>query len=606
MTEKVKEHLPHWDLSNVYPSLDSAEFGNANARMKEITADIKGYIEEHKIGSQAHKDSDAKTLNEIISGFIDLSNEAFTLAGTLQAYIFSYISTDSRNTAAAKALSEWEQVFVDLNQQEEVIFKSWIGGLVEKMPAILEHGGTAAEHAFYLQETSEQSRFLMSTPEESLAAELNLSGANAWSKLHGTITSQLSWEIENEDGDVEKLPMTAIINLRSHASETMRQRGYEAELAAWKSVENQLAACLNGVKGAVNTLNHRRGRDDALHSSLDAARIDRGTLEAMLSAMEDSFPMFRRYFKSKAEKMGKKSLPWYDLFAPLGKVDRTFTYEEGKQFILDNFGAFSPGLADYAKKAFDNDWLDVPPREGKRAGAFCMGIPAVEESRILLNWDGSMDSVSTLAHELGHGFHNECLRGKTLLNTNTPMTLAETASIMCETIVVGAAIKAAADEEEELGLLETALNGDSQVVVDIYSRYLFENEVFNRRDKSELSAEELSEMMEDAQKKTYGEGLDPNYLQKYMWTWKPHYYFAGLSFYNYPYTFGLLFATGLYAIYKDRGDEFVPQYTELLGSTGLGTAAELAQRFEIDIRSKAFWKGSLDVIGGRVDRYVAL
>jgi pepF/M3 family oligoendopeptidase len=367
-----------------------------------------------------------------------------------------------------------------------------------------------------------------------------------------------------------------------------------------------LAACLNGVKGWVNTLNEHRGRQDPVHSSLDASRIDRETLEAMTGAMRDSFPMFRRYFKSKAKKLGKDSLPWWDLFAPMGNVDRTFTYEEGKQFIIDNFGAFSPQLADYAKKAFDNNWLDVPPREGKRAGAFCMGVPGKKESRILLNWDGSMDSVSTLAHELGHGFHNECLRDRTLLNTNTPMTLAETASTMCETIVVNAAIQSAADEKEELGLLETALNGDSQVVVDIYSRYLFENEVFDRRKKSELSADELSEIMENAQLETFGEGLDKNYLQKYMWTWKPHYYYSGLSFYNYPYTFGLLFATGLYAIYKQRGDEFVSEYSELLGSTGLGTAAELAKRFNIEIREKDFWQGSLDVIGERIDRYEAL
>jgi pepF/M3 family oligoendopeptidase len=435
---------------------------------------------------------------------------------------------------------------------------------------------------------------------------LALSGAAAWGKLQGTITSQLKWEIENEDGEVESMPMTAVINLRGHADEDMRRKGYEAELEAWKSVENQLAACMNGVKGAVSVINRKRGRKDDLHTAIDQARIDRETLDAMMGAMKDSFPMFHKYFKAKAQKLGKEALPWWDVFAPMGRTDRTFSYPEAQAYILENFGKFSQDLADFAQRAFDNNWVDVGPREGKRAGAFCMGIPALNESRILLNFDGNLDWVFTLAHELGHGYHNEQLKDKTMLNRQTPMTLAETASIMCETIVTNAAIKEAASPEEELAILETKLNGDSQVVVDIYSRFLFESEVFKRRAQSELSAEDFNEIMESAQKETYGDGLDENHLQKYMWTWKPHYYRHTLSFYNFPYTFGLLFGTGLYAIYKERGDEFVGQYKDLLASTGLGTAADLAARFDIDLRSPAFWEASLKVIGEYVDRYAEL
>jgi oligoendopeptidase F len=186
------------------------------------------------------------------------------------------------------------------------------------------------------------------------------------------------------------------------------------------------------------------------------------------------------------------------------------------------------------------------------------------------------------------------------------MTLAETASIMCETIVTNAAIKMAGSNEEELAILETALLGDSQVVVDIYSRYLFETEVFKRRKKAELSAEEFNEIMEWAQGETYGDGLDPDYKHKYMWTWKPHYYRPGLAFYNYPYAFGLLFGTGLYTIYQERGADFVEEYKDLLASTGMAFAADLAERFEIDLRSQSFWKGSLKLIGERVERYLNL
>ncbi len=379
-------------------------------------------------------------------------------------------------------------------------------------------------------------------------------------------------------------------------------------MQAWKTVEEPLAAAMNGIKGTVNTLNKHRGRKDPIESSLDMARIDQETLDAMLSAMHDSFPMFRRYFRAKAKKFGQKKLPWWNIFAPVGKSDTKFNFREARDFIMDNFSMFSPDLAEFAGRAFDNNWIDAEQRDGKMGGAFCMDIPGSGESRILCNFDGSIDQVSTIAHELGHGFHNDCMvkANRTRLQRRTPMTMAETASIMCETIISNASLKQVSSPEEELAILEGMLNNDSQVIVDIYSRYLFEKEVFERREKSDLSPEELSEIMERAQLATYGDGLDERYLHKYMWTWKPHYYSADLSFYNYPYSFGLMFGTGLYAIYQERGESFIPEYKDLLSSTGLGSAAELANRFGINIRDKAFWEGSLKVVEKRINRYVEI
>ena len=188
----------------------------------------------------------------------------------------------------------------------------------------------------------------------------------------------------------------------------------------------------------------------------------------------------------------------------------------------------------------------------------------------------------------------------------TPMTLAETASIMCETIVTEAVLKQVTDPQEELAVLESQIGGAAQVIVDIYSRFLFEKEVFERRAKSDLTADELNAIMEKAQKATYGDGLDERYLQKYMWTWKPHYYSPALTFYNYPYAFGLLFATGLYAIYQQRGEAFVADYKNLLASTGEASAADLADRFGIDIRTRKFWDDSIAIIGKRIERYCEL
>jgi pepF/M3 family oligoendopeptidase len=516
------------------------------------------------------------------------------------------MATDSFNKQAMRMGSEFDQVMVGI-QKVNVLLEAWVGQFKDKLPDALTLGNSAEEHAFPIQEIAEQSQYLMSEQEEILSSELSLSGSRAWSKLQGTVTSQKTVDFEL-DGEVKTLPMPALINLHAHPDESVRKRAYEAEMEAWESVKEPLAACMNGIKGWVNTLNDHRGRKDALHEPLDQGRIDRKTLQAMLGAMEDSFPTFRRYFRAKAARFGQEALPWWNVFAPTGKMEKEYSFEEARDFILRNFGTFSPELQAFAKNAFDNSWIDAEQRKGKRGGAFCMGVPGVKESRILCNFDGSLDQVMTIAHELGHGYHNFNMdqAGKTPLQRQTPMTMAETASIMCETISFNAMMETITDPQEELALLETALIGDSQVIVDIYSRFLFEKEVFERRKKSDLDADELCEIMEEAQAATYGEGLDAEHRHKFMWTWKPHYYSAGLSFYNFPYAFGMLFGVGLYAIYQRRGEDFIPDYKKLLSSTGEAPAAELAARFDIDIRDKQFWADSLAVVGKRVDRYCEL
>jgi pepF/M3 family oligoendopeptidase len=595
---------PRWDLSNVYPSLDSKEFKAAVEDYKKQVAALEKFYK-NKL-SKANARTKASELAPMVGKAIDQINKIQSLSSTIVPFIYSYVTTDSRNKLAMKALSEFEQASLPMSQLMTQ-FTAWVGRLAPRIDQIVKENKSAKAHEFMLREAAEESKYLMSEPEEMLAAEMSLSGGNAFGKLQGTVTSQLSVDFEL-DGKKEKLPMPALINMRAHPDEATRRRAYEAENNAWDGIKETLAACLNGVKGEANTLNKKRGRKDAIHASLDAARMDRKTLDAMLSAMRDSFPMFRKYFNAKASKIGKEKLAWWDIYAPVGKTNKAYSFDEARDFILENFGKFSPELSAFAKRAFDNNWIDAEQREGKRGGAFCMEVQNVKESRILSNFDGSLDQVSTLAHELGHAFHNECAykAEKTVLQQATPMTLAETASTMCETIVTEAVLATTTDPQEELAVLEAQIQGAAQVVVDIYSRYLFEKEVFERREQSELSADDFNDIMERAQKATYGDGLDDRYLQKFMWTWKPHYYSSGLSFYNYPYAFGLLFATGLYAIYKQRGEAFVEDYKNLLASTGEETAAKLAKRFGIDITRRKFWDDSLAIIGKRIDRYCEL
>ncbi len=605
--ESQPELTAHWDMSNVYPGLESPEFSQAVHTLSKILDDLKIYVEHHNISREGRVPEDRDRLADIIDGYLDRVNDVRSLFRTLMAYINSYTTTDSYNTLAKRLLSEL-QLEGTVLWKIEVRFQGWIGS-VSSIPSMLEdvttRDGSAGEHAFYLREMSEQSHYLMSEVEEALATELSLSGSSSWEKLHGVVTSQLKAQFES-DGQIEELPITVIQTKYNHPDSSIRRQAYDVEIAAWESVREPLAACLNGVRGEVNTVDKRRGRADALDGSLEKARIDRDTLEAMLAAMRGSFPAFRRYWKSKAGKLGLEQLPWWDIFAPVSKSERHFTLAEAAEFIGEQFGTFSDRLVYLTRRAFDGLWIDAEPRAGKVGGAFCMAVPAVEESRILCNFDGSLDQVATIAHELGHAYHDYCLEGKTQLQRRIPMTLAETASIFNQTIITDAMLVRTSTDDEKLGILESFLRDSGQAIVDIYSRYLFETEVFKRREKAELSADEFCELMLQCQRDTFGDGLDARYLHPYMWAWKPHYYSARLSFYNFPYAFGLLFGLGLYQIYQQGDPGFQEAYDRLLRDCGEYSAADLAARFGIDIRRQEFWEDSLKLIEKRIDQYESI
>jgi oligoendopeptidase F len=298
---------PRWDLSNVYPSLESKEFKAAIEDYKKQVAALERFFK-NKL-SKADARAKVKDLAPLVGKAIDQINKIQTLSATIVPFIYSYVSTDSRDKLAMKTLSEFEQASLPMNQLM-TRFTAWLGKVGPKLDQVTRNNKSAAAHAFMLREAAEQSKYLMSEAEEALAAEMSLSGGNAFEKLQGTVTSQLAVDFEL-DGKTQKLPMPALINLRSHPDEATRRRGYEAENKAWEEVKETLAACLNGVKGEANTLNKKRGRRDAIHSSLDAARMDRKTLEAMLTAMKDSFPMFRRYCESQKTGQGKDRLVGY-------------------------------------------------------------------------------------------------------------------------------------------------------------------------------------------------------------------------------------------------------------------------------------------------------
>jgi pepF/M3 family oligoendopeptidase len=448
----------------------------------------------------------------------------------------------------------------------------------------------------------------MSRESEELAADLRLSGSAAWSRLHRDLTSRLTASVRADPEHatpLADLPITVVRGRATHTDQAVRREAYEAELAAWETVAIPLAAALNGAKGEAVVLNRHRGWPDALEPALFVNNVDRQTLDVLTDAVRDALPDFRRYLRAKQRLVNgvDGGLPWYDVLAPLAGEGPppTFAWDDATDHVHRSFSTYSSPLADLAQRAFDEQWIDAGPRAGKVGGAFCMPVRA-GESRVLLNFDGSFDSVQTLAHELGHAYHNSQLAERTPLQRQTPMALAETASIFCETIAVEAGLRAASPSER-LTILDTDLQGATQVVVDIHSRFLFESELCRRREQQTVSVTDLNAMMLDAQEQSYGNGLDPAVRHPYMWAVKSHYF---TPFYNWPYTFGLLFGIGLYQRYRTDPDRFRLGYDDLLSSTGLGDAATLAAGFGIDVRSPAFWASSLDVIRARIDDFVAL
>ncbi|MCU1351918.1 MAG: peptidase family protein [Acidimicrobiales bacterium] len=592
--------LPHWDVSAIFPSLGSREQAAADEALRAELTRLGARFDELAIrGGEPRPATDADIA--AIDELLPMVNGVMERMRLIGAYLYAHVSTDARDDEAATMLSRYQAgttAMATLNKR----LAAWVAAVD---PEALAAGSVqAADHAYALRRAAAAAEHQMSEGEEDLAAELSLTGGRAWAKLHGDLTARLTAAIHRPGAAApEVVPMSVARGLATDPDGGVRRAAYEGELAAWDTVTVPLATALNAFKGEANTLNRRRGWTDSLDPALVNNGVDRDALAAMQEAVVASLPDWARYLRAKAGLLGHTDgLPWWDLLAPVGDP-RRFTWPDATTAVADAFAGFSPRLAALVERAVQEQWLDAEPRSGKVGGAFCMSVQG-DESRVLLNFDGSFDSVQTLAHELGHAYHNTNLGHRTPLQRQTPMALAETASIFCETIMVQAGLRAAGDDVgARLALLDGDLSGACQVVVDIHSRFLFERAMTAERERGVLSVDRLRELMLDAQAEAYGDGVDPAHRHRDMWAVKGHYYTA---YYNWPYTFGLLFGIGLYAEFERDPDRFRLGYDDLLSATGLAEGAELAGRFGIDIRDVAFWTASLDVLRARIDELVAL
>lgn len=578
----------NWDLTVFYKDFDDPEFKDDLARLpKEIdafTAAIAAPAEDEveKLVSLVHQEEALSNLFERLNLMIELT-----------------LSVDANNKAANAAMAPLMRAVMGSSLASNA-FSRYLASL-ENLDAIIDADDELKARAFALREAAEDAKHQLPEALEKPVLKMQLSGGEAFSQLRDKLDATLL-----VDYDGKQIPLSAVRALAYDGDADTRRRAYEAELASYKKIELPMSFCLNNLKAEGETMAALKGYKGVLDMALAHSRMDEKTLEAMWTAIREALPELREYFKAKGRLLGHENgLPFYDLFAPVGQSTRTYTVEEARALLLDLFGKFCPEMGEMMRTAFDEGWIDMYPREGKSGGAFCSGYYAKNISRVMTNFAGSASDVSTLAHELGHAFNNRMLHHKPIMMTETPMPLAETASTFNETLLISQLLKTATPEEE-LTLLDSCLTEQTQTMVDIYSRFLFEQKVVAAQADHALDVDELKETMLWAQEQSYGDGLDPEYRHPYMWACKSHYYSTGVHFYNFPYAFGGLFARGLYARYEKEGEAFVPVYCDLLSRFGSDTIANITASVGIDVTTPDFWREAVESVLVQVRRFVEL
>ena len=577
-----------WNLNPIYTGFDDPNFEGDLVQLKDTIREFDAFA--RTLGS-------CEAMEGLRRG-IAFRERIFTLGNKLGLYASLLQAADSRDAEAASQMGRVMGAYTTV-AGPEAAFKTWASQVPDLMD-LVRGDEDLKDYEFLFARIADGARYLLEGRGEEIMARMELSGGSAWAELQGYLTSTVQ---VHYDGGIINLP--AVRNLAYEDDPAVRKAAYEAELACYKSIEDSVAYALNSIKLETISDCKLRGYESPLERTLKHSDMKRETLDAMFGAIDEYLPVFWKYLKAKAKALGHENgLPWYDIFAPMGKASSKYTLEEAKTYLVDQFATFDGELADMVAQAFDDAWIDFYPRDGKAGGAFCAGVECLGESRILTNYDGLFGSVVTLAHELGHAFHDWCIKDQRPLNRDYSMPLAETASTFKECIVMNTAIANAADKEEKLALIESQLQDVTQIICDIYSRYRFESEVFARREEEFMNAEALCGIMLEAQKQCYGDGLDHNVLHPYMWVCKGHYY--GPTFYNFPYAFGGLFARGLYAQYRAEGADFVPKYKRLLRATPVATAEDVAKVADIDLTDKQFWRDALQTVAEKVDLFCQL
>jgi len=582
-----------WTLDNIYTSFDSKKFKTDMEQLENYINDMKEL--------EFNNCVDDKSSSSKMEEFLKLHNEYKKLYSTLSSFAYLIMNADFENTEAMDILDDIENKNIGLTEVL-VRFSRWLN-TVANLDKIIDASEYLSEHKFYLSELLLKSKYLLSDKEEVIIAKMQQTGSQAWQKLYMELTTATTIEV-TIDGIEENVTLPELRNMTYEKNDVLRKTAYYAENELCKRMAQTCANCINGISGEALTIYKMRGYYSPLDKVLIHSRMDIETLNAMISAIEESLPVFHQYYYKKAEILGHKSkLPFYDIYAPISDVNTKVSYMDTKNLLISSFQTFSEELGCFAKKAFEDKWIDAEPRKGKANYGLSVDIFPIKESRIMTNFNENYIDISILAHEIGHAYHSSKLYDKKILNTEYPIPIAETASIFCETIINNELLKVLTGNEA-LVILERSISDAAYYIVDFYGRYLLENKMFEKRKLGQMSVEELNELTANCMGKAYGDGIEPETIHPYMWMNKVGFFMAGNEYLNFPYFFGVLFSKGLYAEYMKKGQSFVEEYDKLLSYTTANSIVDIAKLMNIDVHSIDFWRNSLKLIEKDIDKFI--
>lgn len=578
----------NWDLTSYFPEFDGPE-------MREFKESLKKEIEtvRDKASSLAPLDG----LNRSEWRDVFLKNEDLVTRYThLDSYIGCLSAGDGLNENYLREEAEMSALGAEFSKLKVELMRGVKDASDEEFTALAESEGLSSS-AYYLGRLREESQRRMGRENEILAADLGVDGISAWGRLYDTVSSKLEFEMAYPDGTVKILPISQRRSLMEKPDRAVRQAAFKGGNRAWQSIEDTAAAALNAIAGTRLTLNRHRGIDHFLDVALFQSSISRKTLEAMLKAIYSELEIPRSILRLKARTMNRDSIAWHDLGAPLEfDSGQKLTWTRAKKMVKNSFTASYPRLGKFIDGVYKKEWIDWEPREGKRPGGFCTGSLLTKESRIFMTYNETLGDVLTLAHEAGHAFHSHVMSDIRPYSHFYPMTLAESASTFGEMILTEGVLEDPSIKDTEKALtLDMEINHGAIYLMDIPVRYEFEKAFYEERQKGEVSVSRLKELMTGTQRRIFGDVLEEGGEDPYFWASKLHFYITGITFYNFPYTFGYLLSRGLFSMFKREGKGFLPKYEEFLRLSGSDTAENVARRsIGRDLESPDFWVESIN------------
>ena len=586
----------NWDLDSIFPGgSKSPEFATFVA---QLTADLAA--------AKAQPPLPALT-PETQSQWIDTINQLYDLskrlfhAGSFTGCLVSQNVNDDK----ARLLDG------ELDSQHAQLETLWtrFAATAAEQPDAAWHALLATDAlqpvAFDLNEHRTQAKEKLPAEMEALIAELAADGYHAWDQLYNVVSGSKQVQFE-ENGKTKTMSLGQLQSKYTDAPDrAVRQRAFTLFEDTWTELAPVVSMALNYQAGFRLTTYRHRGWESVLKEPLFDNRMQRETLDAMWDVIARKSDRLLDYFAAKAKLIGVDRLPWFDVNAPVGNLKSNFEFEDAANFVVENLARVNPDIANFCRMAIDSGWVESENRSGKRAGAFCTRLPLKGETRVFMTFNGSYNGLSTLAHELGHGYHGYVLRDMPFGAQRYTMSVAETASTFNELVVTDAYLNQTTDAGERLGLLDRKLGDAVAFLMNIRARFDFEREFFARRANGQLSVDELSELMVHAQKTAYHDGL-AQYHPLFRAS-KLHFYITRAPFYNFPYTFGFLFSHGIYAMAQEAGAAFKDRYIALLRDTGSMDTETLAKtHLGVDLTKPAFWETAVDEVLADVTPFVEM